>query len=68
MSFSAFSSFLQKLTFQPFKTQLKNLSFIATINFSAFQLKNQLKNRNKHNLTIYYKNQQLKIKSAFFGR
>jgi hypothetical protein len=39
MSFSPFSSFLQKLTFQCFKSQLKNLPFISTFDFSAFWLK-----------------------------
>jgi hypothetical protein len=37
MSFSAFSSFFQKLTFQRSKSQLKNLSFISAFALSAFQ-------------------------------
>jgi hypothetical protein len=39
MRFSAFSSFLQKLAFQRFKSQLKNLSLIPVFVFSIFQLK-----------------------------
>jgi hypothetical protein len=39
MSFSTFSSFLQKLIFQRFKSQLKNLSFAFIFSFSAFRLK-----------------------------
>jgi hypothetical protein len=39
MSFSAFSSFLQNLVFQCSKNQLKNLPFVSTFGFSAFQLK-----------------------------
>jgi hypothetical protein len=39
MSFSAFSSFLQKLAFQRSKSQLKILSFVSVFSFSAFQLK-----------------------------
>jgi hypothetical protein len=38
MSSSAFSSFLQKLVFQCFKSQLKNLPFIPIFGFSAFRL------------------------------
>jgi hypothetical protein len=39
MSFSAFSSFLHKLTFQRFKRQLKSLPFVPAFVFSAFRLK-----------------------------
>jgi hypothetical protein len=39
MSFSTFSSFVQKLTFQRFKSQLKSLPFIPIFGFSAFRLK-----------------------------
>jgi hypothetical protein len=39
MNFSVFSSFLQKLTFQRSKSQLKNLPFVSVFVFSAFQLK-----------------------------
>jgi hypothetical protein len=38
MSFSAFSSFLQKLAFQRFKSQLKSLLFVPAFGFSAFWL------------------------------
>jgi hypothetical protein len=38
MSFSAFSSFLQKLTFQHSKRQLKSLPFVPAFGFSAFRL------------------------------
>jgi hypothetical protein len=38
MSFSDFSSFIQKLTFQHFKSQLKNLPFVPASGFSAFRL------------------------------
>jgi hypothetical protein len=38
MSFSAFNSFIQKLTFQHYKSQLKNLSFIFVFTFSVFPL------------------------------
>jgi hypothetical protein len=38
MSFSTFSSFLQKLAFQRSKSQLKSLLFISAFGFSAFQL------------------------------
>jgi hypothetical protein len=38
MSFPAFSSFLHKLAFQRFKSQLKSLSFISAFGFSAFRL------------------------------
>jgi hypothetical protein len=38
MSFSAFSSLIQKLTFQHFKSQLKNLPFVPASGFSAFRL------------------------------
>jgi hypothetical protein len=48
MSFSAFNSFLKKLAFQRSKSQLKDLPFISAFNFLTFQLKNQLKNKNKH--------------------
>jgi hypothetical protein len=44
MIFLAFSLFLQKLIFQYSKSQLKKLSFISILNFSAFPLK---KNRTK---------------------
>jgi hypothetical protein len=47
MSFSDFSSFLQKLAFQCSKNQLKNLPFVSAFGFSAFQLKSQLRSRNK---------------------
>jgi hypothetical protein len=40
MSFSAFNSFLQKLAFQRFKSELKNLLFVSAFAFSAFRLKN----------------------------
>jgi hypothetical protein len=43
MNFSTFSSFLQKLTFQCFKRQLKSLSFVFTFGLSAFQLKKSAK-------------------------
>jgi hypothetical protein len=50
MSFSVFSSFLQKLAFQRFKNQLKNLSFVLVFNFSAFRLKKSTeKKKNKEN-------------------
>jgi hypothetical protein len=39
MSFSAFSSFLQKFIFQRLKNQLKNLWFISVFAFAAFRLK-----------------------------
>jgi hypothetical protein len=39
MSFSAFSSFLQTLTFQRSKSQLKILPFVSAFGFSAFRLK-----------------------------
>jgi hypothetical protein len=39
MSFSVFSSFFQKHTFQRFKNQLKSLPFIPVFDFSALQLK-----------------------------
>jgi hypothetical protein len=39
MSFSTFSSFLQKLVFQRFKSQLKSLPFVPDFSFTAFQLK-----------------------------
>jgi hypothetical protein len=39
MSFSIFSSFLQKLAFQRFKSQLKSLPFVPDFGFTAFQLK-----------------------------
>jgi hypothetical protein len=39
MSFSAFSSFLQKFDFQHSKSQLKSLPFVHAFGFSAFQLK-----------------------------
>jgi hypothetical protein len=45
MSFSAFSSFLQKLVFQRFKSQLKILSFIFIFCFSNFQLKKSADNK-----------------------
>jgi hypothetical protein len=48
MSFSIFSSFLQKLTFQRFKSQLKSLSFVLAFGFSAFRLK---KSAEKHEQT-----------------
>jgi hypothetical protein len=38
MGFSAFSSFLPKLTFQRSKRQLKSLRFVPAFDFSAFQL------------------------------
>jgi hypothetical protein len=38
MSFSAFSSFLQKLAFQRSKSQLKSLPFVPAFDFSAFRL------------------------------
>jgi hypothetical protein len=38
MSFLAFSSFLQKLAFQRFKSQLKSLLFVPAFGFSAFWL------------------------------
>jgi hypothetical protein len=38
MSFSAFSSFLQKLPFQHSKSQLKSLLFVRAFCFTAFQL------------------------------
>jgi hypothetical protein len=40
MSFSAFSSFLQKLAFQRFKSKMKSLPFVSTFGFSAFRLEN----------------------------
>jgi hypothetical protein len=39
MSFLDFSSFLQKLTFQRSKRQLKSLPFVSAFAFSAFRLK-----------------------------
>jgi hypothetical protein len=39
VSFSDFSSFLQKFAFQRSKSQLKNLMVVPTFGFSAFQLK-----------------------------
>jgi hypothetical protein len=51
MSFSTFNLFLQKLTFQYFKNQLKNLMFIFIFSFSVFHLKPRLGNRNKHGLS-----------------
>jgi hypothetical protein len=39
MSFSAFSSFLQKLAFQRSKSQLKSLPFVPAFDFLAFWLK-----------------------------
>jgi hypothetical protein len=39
MKFSAFSSFIQNLTFHHFKRQLKILSFIFAFGFSDFLLK-----------------------------
>jgi hypothetical protein len=39
VSFLAFSSFLQKFSFQRSKSQLKNLMVVPTFGFSAFQLK-----------------------------
>jgi hypothetical protein len=38
MSFSTFSSFLQKLAFQRSKSQLKSLPFVSAFDFSAFRL------------------------------
>jgi hypothetical protein len=43
MSFSAFSSFLHKLAFQHFKSQLKSSPFISVFDFSAFRLKKSAK-------------------------
>jgi hypothetical protein len=39
MIFSAFSSFLQELTFQCSKNEFKSLPFISAFGFLAFQLK-----------------------------
>jgi hypothetical protein len=44
MIVSVFISFLQKLSFQRFKSQLKNLLFVPVFNFSAFQLKKLAEN------------------------
>jgi hypothetical protein len=38
MSFSGFSLFFQKLTFQRFKSQLKSLLFVPSFDFSVFRL------------------------------
>jgi hypothetical protein len=38
MSFSLFSSFLQKLAFQHSKSQLKSLLFVPAFGFLAFRL------------------------------
>jgi hypothetical protein len=38
MNFLAFSSFLQKLAFQRFKSQLKSLLFVLAFGFLAFRL------------------------------
>jgi hypothetical protein len=39
MSFSVFSPFLQKLAFQRYKSQLKNLLFVSTFDFLVFRPK-----------------------------
>jgi hypothetical protein len=52
MSFSTFSSFLQKFAFQRFKSQLKSLPFVPDFGFTAFQLKKPAEKRNKHDLTM----------------
>jgi hypothetical protein len=51
MSFSVFSLFFQKLAFQLFKKLLKNLLFIYTFIFSAFQLKNPTKKQEQTGLS-----------------
>jgi hypothetical protein len=38
MSFLGFSSFLQNLTFQRFKSKLKSLMFVPSFDFSVFRL------------------------------
>jgi hypothetical protein len=38
MDFSIFSSFLHQLTFQRYKSQLKNLLFVSDFNLSVFHL------------------------------
>jgi hypothetical protein len=43
MRFSVFSSFLQNLVFQRFKSKLKNYLFISAFDFSAFQLQKSAK-------------------------
>jgi hypothetical protein len=52
MNFSAFSSFLHKIAFHRFKSHLKNLSFIFTFGFSAFQLKKSAE-KQKHGLSLF---------------
>jgi hypothetical protein len=44
MSFLAFSSFLQKLSFERFKSQLKNLPFVPAFGFLAFRLEKLAEN------------------------
>jgi hypothetical protein len=45
MSFSLFSSFIQKLAFQRSKSQLKSLSFVSAFGFSAFWLEKPVEKR-----------------------
>jgi hypothetical protein len=62
MSFSAFSSFLQKLTFQRYKSQLKNLSFVPTSGFSAFRLKKPAEKQEQTGPTYILQKSTPKIK------
>jgi hypothetical protein len=61
MSFSAFSSFLQKLAFQHSKSQLKNLPFVSVFSFSASQLKKPAE-KQKQTGTKYSRNKQHNLK------
>jgi hypothetical protein len=45
MSFSLFSSFIQKLAFQRSKSQLKSLPFVSAFGFSAFWLEKPVEKR-----------------------
>jgi hypothetical protein len=64
MSFSAFSLFLQKLTFQRSKSELKSLLFISAFAFLAFWLKSQLRSRNKQGLNSADINNKLLVSTT----
>jgi hypothetical protein len=68
MSFSAFSSFLHKLTFQRFKSQLKNLSFVSAFNFSAFRLKKSAKKHEQIWTKYILQKLTTKIKQSAFSK
>jgi hypothetical protein len=53
VSFSTFASFLQKLAFQRFKSQLKSLSFVPVFGFSVFRLEKPVEKQEQTRLEAW---------------